>query len=249
MDLSSHKALLKAAVFSAAVHLGLIILFPAIRISPLKPELRVISVKLLPLGAKKPKKIRKKRSVSRSKKRKPADYAKSQITGSLIKRKALPQVSRLTIPQLSPIPARLSDNDLTVAQGDLFGEENLASVIPDHSFSPVKFDDKEHTPIPQENLESKVSSDPRISWGKGEVREYLYRPDPPEYYSRVEGDIKIKFWVDRNGNVTQALPLMRLDGELEQISIDFIKKWRFTSLKQDRNGLQWGIITLKFQHN
>ena len=84
--------------------------------------------------------------------------------------------------------------------------------------------------------------------GPAAARKILERPDPPQVKVRVEAEIELTFWVLPNGIVDRAVPTVKGDAELEQIAIQYLKKWRFDPLPADRAQVeQWGSIPLKFK--
>ncbi len=90
-----------------------------------------------------------------------------------------------------------------------------------------------------------------ITWS-GPPRQPLHRPSIPRYSSQVAGDVQLKFWVDARGAVTSVDVLKKLDAELEQLAIDFMRRWRFEPLRAGYSEpkpkkLQWGVITIRFK--
>ncbi|MBN1326473.1 MAG: energy transducer TonB [Candidatus Cloacimonetes bacterium] len=69
----------------------------------------------------------------------------------------------------------------------------------------------------------------------------------PEYPAGVQKNIEVKlrFEVMSDGSVTNVIVVKKADPELEEISMDAIREWRFNSLNQDI--VQLGFITFIFQ--
>jgi len=86
---------------------------------------------------------------------------------------------------------------------------------------------------------------PDITW-KGEPRKWTRKPDKtPTYSGEVEGLVKIRFWVNTAGEVTDAIPVQKLSPELEQKALDYIFSWRFETVTG--SGLQEGEIRINFE--
>jgi outer membrane biosynthesis protein TonB len=100
--------------------------------------------------------------------------------------------------------------------------------------------------LPKGTRQSPLESDTGIEW-KGKPRKTIDQPPLPKISSKIEGDVQIKFWVDRDGRVSQMIPMKKLDAELESIAFGYLKKWRFESLPPGKDYLQWGIITVKIR--
>lgn len=135
-------------------------------------------------------------------------------------------------------------------------KKDLLDILPDEAFMvdellKMPLVEQPITPIfPQPGVgdtEStpKPTSD-EITWS-GSPRRYLYKPPDPSYSSKFEGEVKLKFWVDPQGNVTNAVVLRRLDAQLERLAIDYIKRWRFETLRGRWQELQWGTISIRFR--
>jgi TonB family protein len=62
----------------------------------------------------------------------------------------------------------------------------------------------------------------------------------------VEAEVRIRFWVSRDGDV---MPDMRVEhtsgyGRLDRHAMEALKKWKFAPIFTDEK--QWGVITFKF---
>ncbi|MDY6914832.1 MAG: TonB family protein, partial [Candidatus Cloacimonadota bacterium] len=69
----------------------------------------------------------------------------------------------------------------------------------------------------------------------------------PEYPDNVQknAQIKIKFNVSAEGDVTDVILIKKADPILDQISVEAIQKWRFNSIEQDVQ--QTGFITFRYK--
>ncbi len=93
----------------------------------------------------------------------------------------------------------------------------------------------------------KLPSPIGIEWA-GPPRRSLFQPTIPEYSSKVEGEVRLKFWVDPAGKVNNVIVLQKLDADLERISLQYMKQWVFEPLMPGvEQRLQWGTITLRFR--
>ncbi|OGL45869.1 MAG: hypothetical protein A2161_16430 [Candidatus Schekmanbacteria bacterium RBG_13_48_7] len=98
------------------------------------------------------------------------------------------------------------------------------------------------------NLIDKIDIDDMIGI-KGPVanRKVIYKPKPPVANVSVEATITLKFWVFPDGTVGKVIPLVKGDAALEQISISYLKRWRFTPKSSSESQEQeWGTIPIKF---
>ena len=79
-------------------------------------------------------------------------------------------------------------------------------------------------------------------------RKILERPDPPQVKVRVEAEIELTFYVTPNGGVDRVIPSVKGDSELERVSTQYLKQWRFAPLPKDQPQVeQWGTIPIKFK--
>ncbi len=79
-------------------------------------------------------------------------------------------------------------------------------------------------------------------------RKILLRPPPPLVDIRIEGEVEATLWVLPDGTVDRVIPLIKMDSELEQIAIRYLKQWRFAPLAKDQEQVeQWGNIPIKFK--
>lgn len=84
--------------------------------------------------------------------------------------------------------------------------------------------------------------------GPAGAREVLYQPILPKVDITVEGEVVLKFWILSDGTVGRAIPLKKVDTQLEQAAIHYIQKWRFAPLPEDASEEeQWGTISIKFK--
>ncbi len=60
--------------------------------------------------------------------------------------------------------------------------------------------------------------------------------------------MRLKFWVDPTGRVSNVIVLRKLDADLERISLQYMKQWVFEALRPGvEQRLQWGTITIRFR--
>ncbi|MBI5788727.1 MAG: energy transducer TonB [Candidatus Schekmanbacteria bacterium] len=88
-----------------------------------------------------------------------------------------------------------------------------------------------------------------IEWS-GIPRGIKKQPPIPEYNSKIEGDISLKFWVNSAGKVYKVEPpTKKLDAELELLATKYMYQWEFDPLPGDLKPVnQWGTITIHFKH-
>ncbi|NWG04137.1 MAG: TonB family protein [Syntrophaceae bacterium] len=80
------------------------------------------------------------------------------------------------------------------------------------------------------------------------TRRILERPNPPQIKVKVEAEIELMLWVLPNGTVDRVVPSVKGDAELERISIQYLKQWRFAPLPKEQPQVeQWGSIPIKFK--
>ena len=88
---------------------------------------------------------------------------------------------------------------------------------------------------------------------EGEIqgREILFKPFPPkEEIGRLEKevDIKIGLGVRPNGYVGSTRPLQKGDIRLENLTMTYLKQWRFAPLEDSERGeIQTGVITFHYR--
>jgi TonB family protein len=86
---------------------------------------------------------------------------------------------------------------------------------------------------------------PDIVW-KGTPRTWITKPEqPPTYQGDEEGLVKLRFWVNKNGEVVNAIPVQKLSVELEEKALAYIFSWRFEP--SVNIPLQEGIIRINFK--
>jgi TonB family protein len=85
-----------------------------------------------------------------------------------------------------------------------------------------------------------------IEWGGGGNRIVLYKvlPKYPSGYN-VNAQIRLRFTVSPDGNVTSIVPLQKGDPVLERAAIEALRQWRFNRLKENKE--MYGIITFTFK--
>lgn len=83
-----------------------------------------------------------------------------------------------------------------------------------------------------------------ITW-EGKPRQWIKRPENvPTYSGDTEGIVKVKFWVDKQGEVVNAIPVKKLSPGLEKKALDYIFEWRFEPMPE--GNLQEGVISITF---
>lgn len=93
--------------------------------------------------------------------------------------------------------------------------------------------------------EESIQQTPEITW-EGTPRTWIAKPDqPPTYQGEEEGLVKLRFWVDEQGDVVNAIPIQKLSVELEEKALAYIFAWRFEP--SPKISLQEGIIQIKFR--
>ncbi len=86
---------------------------------------------------------------------------------------------------------------------------------------------------------------PDIIW-EGTPRTWVTKPEkPPTYRGDEEGLVKLRFWVNKNGEVVNAIPIQKLSVELEEKALAYIFSWRFEPSMNIP--LQEGIIRINFR--
>jgi TonB family protein len=79
-------------------------------------------------------------------------------------------------------------------------------------------------------------------------RKILERPNPPQIKVKGEAEIELTLWVLPSGTVDRVIPSVKGDNELERITIQYLKQWRFAPLPKDQPQTeQWGTIPIKFR--
>ncbi len=95
-----------------------------------------------------------------------------------------------------------------------------------------------------------LSLEPFIIEGEISGREILFNP-LPEYPEGLNKDasIRIRFTVLPDGSVksTGMVPVRKEDARLEELSMNMLKRWRFSPLPEGERQEQSGIITFNFQ--
>lgn len=250
------QALKKALLISIAVHLALFIFLPGyLPRHKETPASKRIPVELVTIKTKEPI---PKRKTPRPKPRPKPKYtpkpkqtkgAYKSLVSEYVKELSQQAPAELALPDVS-LPEKFSrDLPQTILpkSEELFSPEEIftdTDITPSAGMKKMAI--KDSVPKPEGTRKSPLHSDTGIEW-KGKPRKTKYKPPLPKISSKVEGDVQIKFWVDRDGRVSQMIPMKKLDAELESIALDYLKKWRFESLPRGENFLQWGIITIKIR--
>jgi TonB family protein len=223
---------------SVIIHLIIVLILPGFNSSQLMRSKPYIEVSLLP-----PPKMVKKRAAPVAPKKKPAGTAKWQALAPQLPGRGRYSPTRPLQPPIK-LPTAIAD------------KQDILNLLPEQAFSmdeliktPLSVQPSVKTPfkVPAVVPESSPQSTPaEISWS-GPPRRYLYKPPDPVYSSPIEGEVKLKFWVDPPGNVTNVVVLRKLDAQLERLAIDYMKRWRFEPLKGKDSKQQWGTIDIRFK--
>ncbi len=228
----------QALLISGTMHLLLILLLPGFTVEQLISGKPYIEVSLLPPPAVKIKKY----APPAPAKRKPKAVKWRALAPRLAAGNKRRQIkSELPLVKLPPTVVNKQDVINLLPEAAFSIDELLKVPAVDRSLSQAA----EQVTVSGVESPAKPTSN-EISWA-GLPRRYLYRPPNPSYSSRIEGEVKLKFWVDPQGNVTNAIVLKRLDAKLERLAIDYVKGWRFEPLKGRERELQWGTISIKFR--
>ncbi|MBI5417605.1 hypothetical protein HZA55_06620 [Candidatus Poribacteria bacterium] len=118
----------------------------------------------------------------------------------------------------------------------------------------TKFKEKYVPPAPPKPPKEIVKEEPYvvrkpISLG-GTIgnREVLYKPKDPEIELDKDIEIEVKFFVLQDGQVREAIPIIKGDTRLESIAIQYMKSWIFAPLSRDVEQIeQWGKLKIKFK--
>lgn len=248
------QTLKRALVISFAVHLVLFIVLPGYRPDLKKTSVsKIIPVELVTIKSKEtiPKRIlpppKPKPKPKYTPKPKRGEGIYKALISEYVKDLSQQPPAELTLPEVS-LPENFSHSVPKTSipkSEDLFSPEEIFSdigIIPSAEEEKMAIKDS----LPKGTRQSTVESDTGIEW-KGKPRKTVYQPPLPQISSKVEGDVQIKFWVDRDGKVSQMIPMKKLDAKLESIAFDYLKKWQFESLPPGKDYLQWGIITVKIE--
>jgi TonB family protein len=237
-------------VVSSIIHLGLFLILPGYRLTQERLAVaRAIPVELVTIISRKtPRKVKtpppKPKHTPKPKRAKGIYKA---LISEHVEKLSQRRRTQFALPKVS-LPDNLRDQlpeTVLPQSSDLFSPEEIFGDIksmPSAGTQKLVIDDS----LPEGDRQSPLNSDTGIEW-KGAPRKTLFQPPLPKISSKVAGDVQIKFWVNRNGRVTQMIPVRKLDAELESIALGYIKKWRFEPLPRGKDYLQWGIITLKIR--
>ncbi len=85
-----------------------------------------------------------------------------------------------------------------------------------------------------------------IEWGGGGNRRLVNKVTPKfPKGSQFHANMKFKLFVESNGTVSRVVPLQKSDPELERLTIQALRQWRFNPLKG--NETMVGTIPLNFE--
>ncbi len=228
----------QALLISGTMHLLLILLLPGFRVDQLISSKPYIEVSLLPP----PQVIIKKQAPQAPTKKKPK-AVKWQALAPRLATGTKRYQTKAGLPLIT-LPSTIIDKPEAI---NLLPKEAFSL---DESFTVPSVDQSLSRTLKQITVSgvdspAKATAD-EISW-EGTPRRYVYKPPNFSYESIFEGEVKLKFWVDHQGNVTNAIVLRRLDAYLERLAIDHVKGYRFEPLKGKERELQWGTISIEFR--
>ncbi len=224
---------------SGIIHLFLVLMLPGFSVSRLIPPKAYIEVTLLP-----PPRLVKKQTPPAPPKKRKAEAEKWQALAPRLPRRG----RNLRVRSYQPL----------VKLPSAVNMQGVINLLPEQAFSvddlvKVPLAARPITPSASPSTAGVPETSPQpasveISWS-GPPRRYLYKPPDPSYSSpkRLEGEVKLKFWVDPQGKVSNVVVLRKLDAHLEHLATDYMKRWRFEQLQGKQQELQWGTINIKFR--
>jgi protein TonB len=158
------------------------------------------------------------------------------------------EIPAFTLPEVS-LPEKIDDSlpeTSLPGGGELFSQseifDDMAVAGSPEGTEKLGIEDS----LPEGIRQSPVDSDEGIEW-RGAPRKVVVKPPVPHVSLKTEGEVQLKFWVDRDGVVSQMIPMKKLDAKVESVALDYLRKWKFEPLPVGKDYLQWGIITLKFR--
>lgn len=85
--------------------------------------------------------------------------------------------------------------------------------------------------------------------GPASERRVISKPDEPlRVQIEAASRLVLKFWVLPDGTVSNVIPQLKAEPELETAAIHYLRQWRFNPLPEDvPSEQQWGTITFRFQ--
>lgn len=245
------KILNRALVVSFIIHLGLFIILPGYRLTQERLAVtKAIPVELVRIISRKTPRKKVKTPPPKPKhtpKPKRAKGVYKAMISEHVEKLSQHRRTQIALPEIS-LPDNISPQlpeTVIPESSDLFSPEEIFGDLKSMP-SAVTGKMVVNNSLPEGNRQGPLSSDSGIEW-KGAARKTVFQPPLPKISSKVAGDVQIKFWVNRNGRVTQMIPMKKLDAGLESMAMRYIKKWRFEPLPRGRDDLQWGIITLKIR--
>ncbi|GAH49370.1 unnamed protein product, partial [marine sediment metagenome] len=160
--------------------------------------------------------------------------------------------------------AALEDEIMDRLEDEIMDRQEQSSLAPQPVEAMAKRENDLPSPVPEElefDLEESMEEVPEkdvpptnadIKWS-GTPRRILYKPDHPPRYpdgyrGQVKGRIRLKFWVDSQGEVVRVVTMQKLDPRLDAVATGYLRQYRFEPVsKQRRHELQWGIIPFSFR--
>ena len=83
--------------------------------------------------------------------------------------------------------------------------------------------------------------------GPASARRIVYRPALGQVTITTPGSVRIKFWVQPDGSVARMLFEQKLDANLDNYSLRYVRALRFEPLPEGENYIEWGTITITFR--
>jgi len=171
--------------------------------------------------------------------RKMLDQEEPQLK-TVDQQKQLPVEDKLAVPPVNKAEER-EIYDSSVLSDATMGDKEVASPL--ESISP------EQKLIPSATEFSNVAGQAPYEI-EGEVaRRSVTSKVIPEYPENLQKQaiIKIRFTVLPNGQVGEMLPLIKSDAQLEKVTLDALRQWRFNSLPStEPQQIETGVITFRY---
>ncbi|MBN1551774.1 TonB family protein [bacterium] len=125
-----------------------------------------------------------------------------------------------------------------LTEGDSDSEQrfHISQSPPDLAWQPKQSDFSGIAPEGQTDIQIE---------GPASRRVVVYRPPAPRPVANTSGTVQLSFVVYADGTVGNIVPIKRADPELENVAIEYLKKWRF----QIVSGAQkdQGTIQIRFK--
>ena len=156
----------------------------------------------------------------------------------------------------NPLDEKIAINEIDL--NNKIGNVKVRSNLSKEALTNSNINNTDKAVLPSTNDYLKSLSD-RVSHGIGGDESYILEGEAafrtitskiiPQYPEGIQKNIsvKIEFNVLRDGSVSDLIIVQKADPELEKISLDALKKWKFNSISKDV--IQKGKITFIFQLN